>query len=107
MDWFESNWEKAKIILTEIANQAAAHLSPDAAEQVKAAARCFYIVYKNLTPIVYLKMDSSGVLLTLHFLVDPRRRHSTEQAIWEDILNALAQLPDIELAYPTFLLSPS
>lgn len=98
---FESNWEKAKTILIEIANQDAAHLSPDAAERVKAAARRFYIVYKNLTPIVYLKVEPSGVLLTLRFLVNPRRRRSTEQSIWEDILRAFAQEPDIELAYPT------
>lgn len=98
---FESNWKKAKTILTKIANQDAAHLSKDAAECVKTAARRFYIVYKNLTPIVYLKVEQNGVLLTLRFLVNPRRRRSTEQGIWEDILTAFAQHPDIEFAYPT------
>ena len=98
---FESNWQKAKTILTYIANQDAAHLSEDAAECVKAAARRFYIVYKNLTPIVYLRVEQSGILLTLRFLVNPRHRRSTEQRIWEDILTAFAQHPDIEFAYPT------
>ncbi|MCB0211125.1 MAG: mechanosensitive ion channel family protein [Anaerolineae bacterium] len=98
---FESNWEKAKALLTEIAKQDTAHLSYDASERVKAAARRFYIVYKNLTPIVYMRVEPSGILLTLRFLVNPRRRRSTEQGIWEDILKAFAQHPDIEFAYPT------
>lgn len=50
---FESNWEKAKSILQEIANQEVAHLSADAAERIKTAARRFFIFYHNLTPIVY------------------------------------------------------
>lgn len=98
---FESNWEKAKALLSEIAKQDTAHLSNDASERVKAAARRFYIVYRNLTPIVYMRVESSGILLTLRFLVNPRRRRSIEQSIWEDILKAFGQHPDIELAYPT------
>lgn len=98
---FESNWEKAKALLSEIANRDTAHLSQDAAERVKRAARRFYIVYHNLTPIVYLRVEGSGVLLTLRYLCDPRRRRSTEQAIWEDILREFSLHSDLEFAYPT------
>jgi hypothetical protein len=41
------------------------------------------------------------VLLTIRYLCDPRRRRSTEQSIWEDILNAFAERDDIDFAYPT------
>ena len=98
---FESHWEKAKGILENIASRDAAHLSPDAAERVRRAARRFLIYYPKLTPIVYTRVETSGVLLTLRYLCEPRRRRSTEQAIWEDILKAFAQHPDIEFAYPT------
>ncbi|MDH3673871.1 MAG: mechanosensitive ion channel family protein, partial [Anaerolineae bacterium] len=88
-------------ILENIASRDAAHLSPDAAERVRRAARRFLIYYPKLTPIVYTRVETSGVLLTLRYLCEPRRRRSTEQAIWEDILKAFAQHPDIEFAYPT------
>jgi small-conductance mechanosensitive channel len=98
---FESNWEKAKAILTEITNRDAAHLSEDAAERVRQAAHRLMIMYSKLTPIVYTRVEASGVLLTIRYLCDPRRRRSTEQALWEDILRAFAEHPDIEFAYPT------
>jgi small-conductance mechanosensitive channel len=98
---FESHWEKAKSILEDVASRDAAHLSPDAAERVRRAARRFLIYYPKLTPIVYTRVETSGVLLTLRYLCEPRRRRSTEQAIWEDVLKAFAEHPDIEFAYPT------
>lgn len=98
---FESNWEKAKAILTQIINQ----LAPDVKEGIqryeKRADRLL-ISYDNISPALYLKVvSSSGVALTLRYLVDPRRRRGSEQEIWEAILRAFKQNPDIEFAYPT------
>ncbi len=98
---FESNWHKAKEILSDIATRDAANLSTDAAEHIRRAAQRFAIVYSKLTPIVYLKVVENGVLLTIRYLCEPRRRRSTEQAIWEDILTEFAGQPDIQFAYPT------
>jgi small-conductance mechanosensitive channel len=98
---FESDWEKAKALLQDIANRHAAHLSEDAQERVRQAARRFMIMYSKLTPVVYTRVEASGVLLTLRYLCDPRNRRASEQAIWEDILYAFAAEPKIEFAYPT------
>lgn len=98
---FESNWKKAKALLEEIASRDAAKFSQDAAQRVQRARRRYLIYYPHLTPIVYLRGDRSGVLLAIRYLCDPRRRRSSEQAIWEDILETFAQHPDIEFAYPT------
>ena len=98
---FESNWEKAKTLLQEIADRHAAHLSEAAAERVRQAGRRFMIRYAKLTPIVYTRVEGSGVLLTIRYLSKPRHRRSSEHAIWEDILKAFAEHPDIEFAYPT------
>jgi small-conductance mechanosensitive channel len=98
---FESNWEKAKEILLEIADRHGAQLSQNAAERIRQAARRFMIVYFKLTPTVYTSVEDSGVLLTIRYMCGPRERRSSEQAIWEDILRAFAEQPDIELAYPT------
>jgi small-conductance mechanosensitive channel len=98
---FESDWEKAKEILQEIADRHAAQLSQVAAEHIRQAARRFMILYSKLTPTVYTSVEDSGVLLTIRYMCDPRERRSSEQVIWEDILRAFAEQSDIELAYPT------
>jgi small-conductance mechanosensitive channel len=98
---FESNWEKAKGILLDIAQHHAEHLSASAQKEVQRAARRFMIDYPTLTPIVYTSVRDSGVLLTIRYLSEPRRRRGTEQEIWEDILRRFAEHPDLEFAYPS------
>ncbi len=98
---FESNWKKAKKILMEIAERHTLHLTKSAEKKLKEAARKFMIYYTKLTPIVYSSVEDSGVLLTIRYLCEPRRRRDTEQAIWEDILNAFEECDDIDFAYPT------
>jgi len=98
---FESNWEKGKTILTSIANLHAEHLSKEAERRVKKAAKRYMIFYTKLTPIVWTTVKDCGVLLTIRYLCDPRKRRSTEQAIWEDILREFARCDDIDFAYPT------
>jgi small-conductance mechanosensitive channel len=98
---FESNWQKAKNILQEIADRHTAEVSQAAAEHIRRAARRFMIFYSTLTPTVYTRKDDSGVLLTVRYMCPVRRRRSTEQAIWEDVLQAFAEHRDIEFAYPT------
>jgi small-conductance mechanosensitive channel len=98
---FESDWEKAKEILTDIAVKHGEELSAAAEERVQQAARRFMIFYSKLTPTVYTSVRDCGVLLTIRYLCDPRRRRTTEQSIWEDILHAFAEHDDIDFAYPT------
>jgi len=98
---FESNWEKAKVILLKIANEHAEHLSAEAEKRLIKAAKKFMIFYTMLTPIVWTSVKDSGVLLTIRYLSDPRKRRVTEQAIWEDILRQFCSCEDIDFAYPT------
>jgi len=98
---FESNWKRAKEILAEIAERHAAHLTQDAAERIREVSRRFMIFYSKLTPAVYASVADCGVLLTIRYLTEPRRRRATEQEIWEDVLQAFAECDDIDFAYPT------
>ena len=98
---FESNWKKAKKILTDIINKHAMHISEEAETQIKAAARKYLIFYSKLTPIVYTTIKDSGVLLTMRFLCEPRKRRSTEELILEDVLEEFNKCSDIDFAYPT------
>ncbi len=98
---FESNWEKAKEILKNLADRYDEDLSASAEKRVREAARRFLIYYSKLTPTVYTSVRESGVLLTVRYLCEPRRRRQSEQDIWEDILHEFGRAPDIDFAYPT------
>ena len=98
---FESDWKKAKEILSDAVNKHAVHLSKDAEKQIKEAAKKFLIFYNKLTPIVYTSVRDSGVLLTMRYLCNARRRRATEELIWEEVLEQFAKHKDIDFAYPT------
>jgi small-conductance mechanosensitive channel len=98
---FESDWEKAKKILSAIARDKAEHLSEGAEAQMRHAAMKYLIFFKKLTPIVYTTVKECGVQLTMRYIVKPRQRRGSEQEIWEAILRAFARESSIDLAYPT------
>ena len=98
---FESNWEKAKSMLQNIVDKYAKNIDQRVAQQVREANRELPIRYTKLTPAVYTRVERSGVLLTIRYLCEVRRRRASEQEIWEKILKNFAQHSDIEFAYPT------
>ncbi len=98
---FESDWAKARDLLQKIISDHAKDLSADAEKKIIEASKKYMIFYQYLTPIVYTSVRDSGILLTMRYVCDPRRRRVTEHEIWEDVLNAFATYEDIEFAYPT------
>ena len=98
---FESDWEKAKIILDKIGKEFGAHPTKAAERKIKKASQKFLIQDQKLDPVVYTKVSESGVLLTIRYLCTPQNRRDTEHDIWEEVLKEFNKNPDIELAYPT------
>lgn len=98
---FESNWKKTKTILNEIVTQHAEHLSATARQEIFEASKNYMIYYKNLSPIIYTKVKDSGVLFTMRYLCNPRKRRGSENEIWEEILTQFEKHKDIAFAYPT------
>ena len=98
---FESDNQKAKLILLEIINNYAEPLSASAKSEILEASKTYLIYYKNLTPIVYTTVKDFGVMLTIRYLCNPRKRRSSEHEIWEEIITRFKQHPDIQFAYPT------
>lgn len=99
---FESDWQKAKKILEQIVEDSAEDVSEIVQEKIKEMSRKYMIFYNNLTPIVYTDVREHGVRLTMRFVCMPRKRRNMNQKIWEAILQAFNQEPDIEFAYPTY-----
>ena len=98
---FESDWKKAKEILTEVINSKTISLSNEAEKQIKDASKKFMIFYRTLTPIVYTTVKDSGVLLTMRYICGVKKRRGTEEIIWEAVLEEFANHKNIDFAYPT------
>jgi small-conductance mechanosensitive channel len=98
---FESDWIKAKDLLQFIISNHAEATSESAEKKIRDASKKYMIFYQYLTPIVYTKVVDSGVELTMRYICDPRKRRSSENDIWEEVLKAFAVNKDLEFAYPT------
>ena len=98
---YESDWKKAKQILGDIANKHTDVTSKNVERQIKRAARKFLIHYKNLTPIVYTDIRDSGVLLTIRYLCEARKKRGSSEKIQEAILDEFSKQSNIDFAYPT------
>jgi len=98
---FESNWEKAKKNLIEIAKNNTDDVKEIMENQIHEASKKYYIHYNKLSPIVYTSVRDSGILLTIRYLCNPYKRRGSENQIWEAILIFFKECPDIDFAYPT------
>lgn len=98
---FESNWKKAKGILETTAGRHAEQLTAQVEKELLEASQRYLIAYTKLTPIVYVRVAEHGIRLTLRYLIRSRFRRGSENAIWQDVLDAFAVEPDIDFAYPT------
>ena len=98
---FESNWSLAKEILIEIVKKNTADLTETAKQKLMDASKKFMIFYKTLSPNVYTRVKDSGVLLTMRYICEPKKRRLSEHQIWEDVLTEFAKHKDIDFAYPT------
>jgi len=94
---FESNWEKAKEILKNIAKQTAEHA-------IKASKTCrenMNVCHLSTKSEVFTSIKPYGIEISLRFMCEPREKRVLENDIWEEILTALAQCHDIKFANPT------
>ena len=98
---FESDWKKAKEILTQVVEEVSREFIENAKKQIAKASKSYLIEFRYLTPIVYTDVKDSGINLTVRYLTNPRRRRGTSQLIWEMILDEFDKYDNIDFAYPT------
>jgi small-conductance mechanosensitive channel len=98
---FDSDWRKAKEVLTRTVTDHAEKLTVDAQERLLAAAEHYHIKFAKLTPVVWTSLVDSGIKLTMRYLCKPRERRSSASEIWESVLESIEGMPDVDLAYPT------
>jgi small-conductance mechanosensitive channel len=98
---FESDRHLARSIIEAAVRDHAPDVERAAGSRIRQTARTYHIKIGALTPIVYLSVKDSGVLLTCRFLVEARAQRDVAQGIWGAILDGLDAAPTVDLAYPT------
>lgn len=98
---FESDWKLAEQLMRDTLESEAPDLEGAAGERIRQTARRYSIRVGTLTPTVYVSVRDSGVLLTARYLVETRTRRGRSDRLWRAILDAFAEAPNVELAYPT------
>jgi small-conductance mechanosensitive channel len=92
---FDSDWEKAKGLLEEIAGETIEVPEEDIEHALRRLSNRYMFQSGKLTPIVYTSVKDQGILITLRYLCEPRKRRDSSHILWEKILRAFAQHPDI------------
>jgi small-conductance mechanosensitive channel len=99
---FESDWEEAELLLSQVIEEVAPDRSEVAAGmELRKSADHYRIGLTMLDPVVFVTVRQSGILLTARVVAAVGRTRIMEQEIWKGFLRAIADRPDIELAYPT------
>jgi small-conductance mechanosensitive channel len=98
---FESDWRKAKEVIESLATDLTVDITREANAAPTRGDQRFLIRYRMLTPVVYVTVQESGVMLTLRYLCRPRERRGSASQLWERLLDAFGEYSDVTLAYPT------
>jgi small-conductance mechanosensitive channel len=98
---FESDWRAAKKALQHILEEQSEKLDAHVRKRIDDAAHELHIKLPKVTPAVWTTIVESGVRLTMRYLCKPRARRSSESHIWEQVLDVVAQMPNVDFAYTT------
>lgn len=98
---FESNWQKAHDLILTTAQENVDEIQNKMNTLIERMSYRYLVHYNKLTPVVYTKIADCGVLLTLRYLTDAKKRRTSENEISRAILESFGKERDIDFAYPT------
>lgn len=98
---FESNWHKAKDILQDILEEKVGLHNEEAKKQINHASKNMQMSFGHLDSRLWVNVLDSGVLISMRYLIDPKKVRPKSSEIWSEILNQFAMHEDIDFAYPT------
>ncbi len=98
---FESDWELAEKIMTEVGQEDFEQKKDQIQERLSKVRSRYLLRYNYISPKVYVKIADSGVVLALRYMVRARRRRTVEDVLARNILARFNREPSIDFAYPT------
>lgn len=98
---FESNWEKAEAILTEVTDEITLLYADNDEKQLKKREKKFFLPQRVKGNQVHMEIAEDGVMFTLRFTVPIGERRPVVTKLSKEILKRFAKEKDISLAYKT------
>ncbi|MCE5280188.1 MAG: mechanosensitive ion channel family protein [Planctomycetaceae bacterium] len=97
----ESDWRKAKSLLTEIVNRVCPVDQDEVTQTIHHAGMAIALRQEQVQPSVWTALAPEGTTLTLRYLTNARRRRVVSTELVEAILEAFEGQDAIDIAYPT------
>lgn len=94
----ESNWQEAMRLLGEIGREHTEEFIEDANRSLTRLERYYYVEGHVLDPNVYISTDTDGYALVLRYVVDARKRRSTNSDIWGHLITIFDDRDDVLIA---------
>lgn len=85
----DSNIKLAKKILLNIvnSNEIIKEIPKKMKQEIKKCNSDYHIYYNKLTPITYTKLVENKIILTVRFLIHPKKQRNVESEIYEKIIH--------------------
>ena len=98
---FESNWKKAREILSNINKKHSIKYSSGRIKEFEGSSKSLMLTYDDLDPVTYMFVADSGIEFVLRYITEPRIIRESRDSIYTDIIDEFSKCNDIDFAYPT------
>jgi small-conductance mechanosensitive channel len=98
---YNSNMESAIRILTEVGSEYTREFLKNAEHDLEQMRRQFVVPHLELKPVVYVKVTSNWLELTMRYVVDPKQRRAASSFIYKEVFKRISQAQDIQIASET------
>jgi len=98
---YESDWKRAQEIIETVAQPICKEFVEKARASQAEVSRRLQINLGTLTPFVYISLADTGIDLVLRYLTEVRRRRSSRDQIYREVLKAFEAESNVNLVSPT------
>lgn len=98
---YESDWERAQEIATDVATEETAEVAATAQDELRNIQKRYYLDERETEPQVFVRLTDNWVELRLRYIVPARERRAHTSRISSGLLSRIEDEPDIEVASET------
>jgi len=93
--------ERTIKILTEVGSEYTKEFLKDAQRELEDIKRKFLVPKVEFEPMVYVKVTSNWVQLTMRYVVEAKKRRAASSYIYKEVFTRVQQAKDIQIASET------
>lgn len=98
---YDSDFEKASKILTEVGEQYSREFLQGAQQQLEEMRKYFLVPSMDVKPSVFLKVTDNWLELSLRYVTDPKKRRVATNFLYTELFKRVRENNDIQIASST------